>query len=335
MNLSSQLKSTIDAMVVPGKGILAADESTGTIAKRFSALSIPCSEDTRLNYRELLLSTPDLEKYISGVILYEETFNQITSNGVSFPELLKQKSIIPGIKVDKGLIHLSGTEQEQCTQGLDGLSERLISYKKQGAQFAKWRAVFAISAKTPSRLAIQTNAEDLARYAVICQEVGIVPIVEPEVMITGEHSIETCLSISSQVLHTVFHKLYKHNVLLEYLILKPSMVTPGNNCLEQISSQDIAKATLNLLKRTVPCAVPSINFLSGGQPPEKALKNLNAMHQLGLMLPWNLSFSFARALQEPCMKAWLGKPENTSNAQDVFLKQVELASLACLGKLSG
>lgn len=330
-----ELRSTIKAIVVPGKGLLAADESMGTIAKRFHTLNIPCDEGSRRNYRELLLTTPSLEKYISGVILYEETLYQKSTQGISFPELLMKNKIIPGIKVDKGLIHLSGTLEEKTTQGLDGLVERLKDYKNQGACFAKWRAVFVISKNTPSRLAIQTNAEDLARYAAICQEIGIVPIIEPEVLIDGDHTLDKCLNVSGEVLHMVFHMLFNHKVLLEYIILKPSMVTPGNNSLQQISHQEVAEATVSMLKQTVPSAVPSINFLSGGQSPLQAIQNLNAMHQMATILPWNLSFSFARALQEPCMKTWLGKAENKKMAQEVFSKQAKLSSLASLGKYEG
>ncbi|MBS0290837.1 MAG: fructose-bisphosphate aldolase class I [Proteobacteria bacterium] len=327
----NELKSTIKAIAVSGKGLLAADESTGTISKRFNALNIACTEESRRNYRELLLTTPSLEKYISGVILYEETLYQKSTQDISFPELLMQKKIIPGIKVDKGLIQLPGTD-EKSTQGLDGLFERLKDYKAQGARFAKWRAIYSIAKNTPSRLAIQTNAEDLARYAAICQETGIVPIIEPEVLIDGDHTLDRCFNVSAEVLHTVFHKLYTHKVLLECVILKPSMVTPGNSCLQQISHQDIAEATISVLKQTVPSAVPTINFLSGGQSPLQAIQNLNAMHQNKTILPWNLSFSFARALQEPCMNAWLGKAENRNMAQEIFSKQVKLASLASVGK---
>lgn len=331
MNLSSQLKSTIEAIVIPGKGLLAADESTGTITKRFNALNITCTEQTRRLYRELLFTTPNLEKYISGVILFEETLYQKSRQGISFPELLMSKQIVPGVKVDKGLVELPGTK-EKSTQGLDGLIDRLTEYKKQGARFAKWRAVFAISKNTPSKLAIKTNSEDLARYAAICLEMGIVPIIEPEVLLDGDHSLRQCFDISVEVLHTVFHKLHNHNVMLEYIILKPSMVTPGNGCLQQVGYQEIAQATISVLKQTVPSAVPSIHFLSGGQTSLQAIENLNAMHTMNIILPWNLSFSFARALQEPCMKTWLGKEENSAAAQEAFSKQAQLCSLATLGQ---
>ncbi len=326
----NELKSTIQALAAPGKGLLAADESTGTITKRFGAINIPCTEETRRDYRELLFTTPQIEKTISGVILYEETLNQKSSRGIPFPELLAKQGIIPGIKVDKGLVNLPGSD-EKVTQGLDGLAERLADYKKKGARFAKWRAVIAISDHSPSKLAIKTNAEDLARYAAICQEIGIVPIIEPEVLIDGDHTLEKCFEVSEKVLHAVFNKLYTHKVLLEYIVLKPSMVIPGNKCTKQASPEEVAQATITVLRRTVPSAVPTINFLSGGQTPEQATQNLNAMHKIMRTLPWNVSFSFARALQEPSMNAWLGKIDNISKAQERFAQRAKLNSLASLG----
>ncbi len=326
-----ELKSTMRALAIRGKGLLAADESTGTISKRFEALQIPCTEDMRRGYRELLFTSPDIEKYICGIILFEETLSQKTTTGIPFPAFLAKLGIVPGIKVDKGLINLAGAINEKTTQGLDGLSERLVEYKKQGARFAKWRAVYSIAKNLPSRLAIINNAEHLASYAAICQTVGIVPIIEPEVLIDGDHSLEACVQASTQVLHAVFDALQCHNVLLEYSILKPSMITPGKN--HTIASpKEIAEASLTVLRRTVPAALPSINFLSGGQTPEQASQNLNAMHQIKDNIPWNLSFSFARALQEPCMKAWAGKPENVKTAQAQFIKRAKLNSLASLGK---
>lgn len=328
----NELRATVLAIAQPEKGILAADESTATILKRFSALNIPCTEESRKAYRELLFSSPDIEKYISGVILYEETLHQKPSTSESFSELLSKHGILVGIKVDKGLINLPNSVDEKSTQGLDGLAERLENYKKMGAKFAKWRAVFSISHLTPSSLAIQTNAEDLARYAAICQEMELVPIVEPEVLIDGDHSLKKSFEVCEEVLHLVFHHLHCHKVMLEYVILKPSMVTPGKNCAANATPSEIAEATISVLRRTVPCAVPSINFLSGGQTPQEATQNLNAMHQLQKTLPWNVSFSFSRALQEPCMKTWLGKVENTAKAQEAFIKRAKLNSLACRGK---
>jgi len=328
----NELQATIHALTATGKGLLAADESVTTLSKRFLALDIPCTEETRRHYREVLLTTPTLERYISGVILHEETLSQKTAAGVLFSELLSHAGIIPGIKVDKGLIPLSRTSEENTTQGLDGLSERLIAYKKQGARFAKWRAVYLISKDTPSWLSIQTNSETLARYARICQEVGIVPIVEPEVLIEGNHTLETCFHISEKVLHWLFHALYTHRVMLEGILLKPNMVTAGKSCPIQPTSEEIAKATITVLRRTVPSAVPSINFLSGGQTPEQATQNLNNMHRLTHQLPWNLSFSYARALQEPSMKAWHGKSDTIAIAQKMLLQRAELNSLAIQGK---
>jgi len=328
----NELQATINAIAVAGKGLLAADESTGTISKRFEALQIPCTEESRRRYRELLFTTPKIADYIAGVILYEETLNQTSSLGVAFPELLIQQGIVPGIKVDKGLVDLCSHPDEKTTQGLDGLVDRLQTYKVLGARFAKWRAVFTVSNHLPSKLLIKTNTEDLARYASICQSVGIVPIVEPEILLEGEYSLERSIEVSEMVLHALFHKLHKHNVLLEYVILKPSMVTPGKAKLEYVTPQDIAQATITVLRRTVPAAVPTINFLSGGQTPAQATNNLNAMHHVLNTLPWNVSFSFARALQEPCMKAWLGKNENAKVAQAIFLQSAKDNSLASLGK---
>jgi fructose-bisphosphate aldolase class I len=263
--IMNELNSTVDILATPGKGLLAADESTATISKRFAALNIPCTEDSRRDYRELLLTTPGIEKYISGVILYEETLGQKTAQGIPFPELLNKLGIVPGIKVDKGLIPLAGALDENTTQGLDGLSERLMGYKQQGARFAKWRVVYSISKTTPSLLAIKTNAEILARYAAICQAAGIVPIVEPEVLIDSDHDLKTSFDVSEQVLHEVFSALFLHKVLLESMILKPSMVISGKNCARKATFDEVAAATVRALKRTVPAAVPSINFLSGGQ----------------------------------------------------------------------
>jgi len=326
-----ELESTISKLAARGKGILAADESTPTITKRFEAVGIQSTEDTRRTYRELLMTTPGCNQYIAGVILYEETLNQKTSKGIPFPEALKSLGILPGIKVDKGLVHLANAGTDQITQGLDGLPERLTEYKSKGACFAKWRAVYAISNTTPSALAIETNAEVLARYAAICQEQGIVPIVEPEVLIDGDHTLARCEEVSEPVLHAVFNALYRHNVKLEYMVLKPSMVINGKASLQKASVKEVAEATIRVLKRTVPGAVPTINFLSGGQTSEQATAHLNTMNQLGT-LPWNLSFSYARALQDTCMKIWAGEAKNIPAAQAAFLKRARLNSLAATGK---
>jgi fructose-bisphosphate aldolase class I len=329
---TNDLEATISKLGAKGKGILAADESVATITKRFEALNIPSTAETRAAYRELLVTTPGLNEYIAGVILFEETLNQKTSNGQLFPDLLKKLGILAGIKVDKGLVSLPNSADEQTTQGLDGLSDRLAEYKAKGASFAKWRAVYAISAKTPSILAIQANAEGLANYAAICQANGIVPIVEPEILLDGDHTIERCAEVSEAVLHAVFHALHKHKVQLEHMVLKPSMVISGKKCATKASTEQVAKQTLTILRRTVPAAVPTINFLSGGQSPEEATANLNAMNIH--TNPWHISYSYARALQDYCMKTWKGDSKNNTAAQQIFLDRVKLNSLASAGKYS-
>lgn len=326
-----ELESTIAKLAAKGKGILAADESTGTITKRFEAVGVESSEETRRTYREILMTTPGIQQFIAGVILFEETLSQKTSQGVLFPDALKKAGIVPGIKVDKGLVHLANTIDENITQGLDGLPERLADYKSKGALFAKWRAVYNISAQTPSRLAIKTNAEVLARYAAICQEQGIVPIVEPEVLIDGDHTLARCEEVTEPVLQAVFHALNRHKVKLEYIVLKPSMIINGKACTKKATAAEVAEATIRVLRRTVPGAVPTINFLSGGQTPEQATANLNAMNQLS-HLPWNVSYSYARALQDYCMKTWAGQAKNIPAAQKAFYKRAKLNSLAAIGK---
>lgn len=330
MSITDELASTIKKLSAKGKGILAADESVPTITKRFEAVGVVSTEESRRLYREMLLTSQACNQYIAGVILFEETLNQRTHQGIPFAEALTQLDILPGIKVDKGLTPLANTNNEQVTQGLDGLAERLIDYKAKGARFAKWRAVYAISDHTPSTLAIKTNAEVLARYAAICQSQGIVPIVEPEVLIDGDHTLARCEEVSEPVFHAVFHALFRHKVKLEYIVLKPSMVINGKTCPQKASVQEVAEATMRILRRTVPAAVPTINFLSGGQTSEQATAHLNAMHHLG-ELPWNLSFSYARALQDSSMKIWAGKTQNVAAAQAAFAKRARLNSLASLG----
>lgn len=327
------LETTISKLSAPGKGILAADESTATITKRFEAVGIASNEDTRRAYREMLVTTPHISDYIAGVILFEETLNQKTSSGMPFPELLMKHGILPGIKVDKGLVTLPNTQDEQVTQGLDGLAERLADYKKKGAMFAKWRAVYSISATTPSRLAIEANAEGLASYAALCQAAGIVPIVEPEVLIDSDHTIERCAEVTEEVLHAVFNALHRHKVKLEHIVLKPSMVISGKKCATQANAEQVGKMTVAILKRTVPAAVPTINFLSGGQSSEQATANLQAMNALG-NLPWHLSYSYARALQDYPMKIWRGDNKNVAAAQQAFQTRAKLNSLASAGKYS-
>ncbi|MGE3921234.1 MAG: class I fructose-bisphosphate aldolase [Gammaproteobacteria bacterium] len=315
-----------------GRGILAADESHGTIEKRFATINVTNNEENRRAYRDMLFRTKGLGQYICGVILFEETLTQKSHDGVLFPELLKSQKMIPGIKVDKGLIPLENSLNEKVTQGLDGLPERLEVYKQQGAQFAKWRATFDIDDVRPSLLAIRANAENLARYAAICQAQGIVPIVEPELLMDGSNTIERCEEATEMVLHKVFNALFKNKVCLEGMVLKPSMVISGKQCAKQANVEAVADATVRILLRTVPAAVPTINFLSGGQSAEVATAHLNAMHARHPHLPWNLSFSYGRALQDPALKAWQGKAENVEAAQAQLLKRAKLNSHACMGE---
>jgi fructose-bisphosphate aldolase class I len=329
-----ELQATIAALVVKGKGILAADESAPTIAKRFKAVNIESTEENRRTYRSILLSTPNIGDYISGVILFEETLAQSTADGIPLSQLAEQQGIVPGIKVDKGFLPLAGAAGDNITQGLDGLAERLATYKQQGARFAKWREVYNVSATNPTTLGIEANAETLARYAAICQSVGIVPIVEPEVLLDGDHSIKRCYEVIEAVQHAVFHALYRHGVMFEYMLLKPSMVMPGKDNPTKATPEEIAEKTLTELKRTVPAAIPSINFLSGGQTPEQATANLNAMNMMAGNAPWLLSFSYARALQEPVLKIWAGKPESTEAAQAALYKRAKLNGAAQLGHYS-
>ncbi len=325
------LSKTIETMTERGKGILAADESSPTIAKRFANINLESTEENRRSYRELLFTTPDANKYLYGVILYEETLKQKTSDGTPFPEYLAKLGIVPGIKVDKGLVPFESSPDEKITQGLDGLPDRLAEYKELGARFAKWRDVFSISDSTPSRILIKSNTELLARYAMMCQQAGIVPIVEPEVLMDGNHSIEKCAEVIEKVHHTVFRALHKHGVKLELMILKPSMVLAGKDFGKTSTPEEVAENTIRVFRRTVPAAVPSINFLSGGQTDIQATENLNAINSLGPQ-PWYLSFSYGRALQAPCLKAWLGKPENVKAGQEALFKRAKLNGAAAIGK---
>lgn len=327
----SELKNTVQQLAEKGRGILAADESHSTIGKRFAAINVENIEENRRAYREMLFTSKGLAEFISGVILFEETLYQTTKNGILLPELLKSHGIVPGIKVDKGLIPLVNSLAEKVTQGLDGLPERLAEYKKTGVQFAKWRAVFDIDEHHPSSLAIKSNAENLARYAAICQDQGIVPIVEPELLMDGSHSIEQCETATEAVLNHVFHALHRHHIILEGMILKPSMVISGKDNKNQASIAEVAHATVRVLLHNVPAAVPSINFLSGGQSAEVATAHLNAMNAYYPNLPWNLSFSYGRALQDPALKAWHGKADNVAAAQEALLKRARLNALACCG----
>ena len=327
-----ELTGTIQSIIKPGKGILAADESVPTITKRFQALNIESTEETRRAYRTLLFTTKGAEEFLSGVILFEETLAQNADDGTPLAEVLARRGIIPGIKVDKGTTPLPGAGGDLITQGLDGLADRLKAYKAKGARFTKWREVYAITDSNPTPLGIAANAEVLARYAAICQEQGFVPIVEPEVLIDGSHTIERCYDVSEAVLHAVFDALHRHRVALEGMVLKPSMVLPGKEHSTKASPQQVAEATLRVLKRTVPAAVPTINFLSGGQKPEEATANLNAMNAMSPNAPWVLSFSYARALQDPAMKTWAGKKENVAPAQQAFYRRIKMNSLARDGR---
>ncbi len=332
MSIQTELQATIEDMVKKGKGILAADESDPTIAKRFKPINVESTEENRRIWRSLLLTTPGLGDFISGVILFEETLTQKTDDGTPIPQMAEKQGIVPGIKVDKGKIPLVNSPGDMITQGLDGLADRLKVYKEQGARFAKWREVYPIDKHNPKPLGVSANAEVLARYAAICQSVGIVPIVEPEVLIDGDHTIERCFEVIEAVQHAVYHALHRYGVVLEHTILKPSMVTPGKEHATTASPEQVAENTVKVLRRSVPAAVPSINFLSGGQTDEEATANLNAMNAMYSNQPWELSFSYGRALQQPALHTWQGKAENHKAAQDALHKRARLNGAARYGK---
>lgn len=331
MEYLAELESTVNDMVQKGRGILAADESSPTIAKRFKAIDVESTEELRRAWRSLLVSTAGLGDYISGIILFEETLGQKNDEGKTIPEAAWAQKIVPGIKVDKGKIPLALSPGDLITQGLDGLAERLRDYRQNGARFAKWREVYSIDKHAPTQHGIEANAEMLARYAAVCQAEGVVPIVEPEVLMDGDHDIERHAEVTEAVQHAVFHALHRHNVSLELMILKPNMVLPGKDC-RRAEPDEVAAATLKVLQRTVPAAVPSINFLSGGQGPEEATVNLNALNQQAPDAPWRLSISYGRALQQTALHAWLGKTENVQAAQQALLKRARLNHLAMLGE---
>jgi len=312
------LTATAQALVAPGKGILAADESVATISKRFAALGITSTAESRRAYRDVLLTAPDLASYISGAILYDETIRQGLPDGTPFPDVLHKSGILPGIKVDTGAKALAGAPGETITEGLDGLRERIAEYIGLGARFAKWRAVIRIGDGLPSRTCIATNAHALARYAALCQEGGLVPIVEPEVLMDGAHTIERCFEVTGQTLRAVFGELADQGVVLEEMVLKPNMVIAGKGASRQTGVEEVAETTLRCLLRTVPAAVPGIAFLSGGQSPELATEHLNAMSGMGPM-PWALTFSYGRALQDPSLAAWKGEAANVEAAQSALL----------------
>jgi len=329
--MREMLENTIKDMIDDHRGILAADESTPTIGKRFDAIGVESTEETRRAYRSLLLTTPGLGDFISGVILFEETLGQKSDEGTPLSDIAWSQKIVPGIKVDKGTGPLSGAPGDLVTRGLDGLADRLAGYRKQGARFAKWREVYPITALNPTPSGLCANAEVLARYAAVCQELGVVPIVEPEVLMDGVHEIDRCAEVTEQVLHAVFNALRLHGVALEYMILKPNMVLPGKEQ-RRADPDEVAEATLKVLRHTVPPAVPGINFLSGGQDPEEATANLNAINRLRGNAPWQLSSSYGRALQQPVLHAWGGKTENISAARHALLKRAKLNGLARQGQ---
>lgn len=333
MRYEDQLQATIEDMVQDGRGVLAADESAPTIAKRFQAVGVESTEENRRAYRSLLLTAPGLGEFISGIILFEETLTQRTDDGTLLPAAAWNQRIVPGIKVDKGKIPLALSPGDHITEGLDGLAGRLKTYREQGARFAKWREVYSISTYAPTSFGIEANAEMLARYAAVCQDEGLVPIVEPEVLMDGDHSLERCAEVAEAVLHAVFHALHRHHVTLEHMLLKPNMVVPGTER-PKASPDEVADVTLRVLRRTVPAAVPSINFLSGGQEPAEATANLNALNRSRSRSPWRLSISYGRALQQPALFAWHGQPANRQVAQQALLKRARLNSLAMRGNYS-
>jgi len=328
-----ELKSTAQAMVAPGKGILAADESSPTIGKRFAKLGIDSTEEARRSYREMFFTADGIADYVSGVILYDETIRQSASDGTPFPQLLKSMGIVPGIKVDTGAKELAGAPGEKITEGLDGLRDRLAEYYELGARFAKWRAVITIGEGVPSYYCIHANAHALARYAALCQEAGIVPIVEPEVLMDWSNDIDVCEQVTRKTLHEVFDQLYWQRIQFEGMVLKPNMIVSGIKCPDQAGVEEVAHRTLAVLKDCVPASVAGIAFLSGGQSDEAASSHLNAMNQIG-GAPWPLTFSYGRALQSAAMQTWAGKSENVSAGQQAALLRAKCNSAATYGKYS-
>lgn len=327
----SRLETIARTIVQPGKGILAADESEPTIKKRFAGIQVESTEENRRTYRELLFTTEGVEAYISGVILFDETLRQTTRDGTPFPRLLADKGIIPGIKVDKGAKDLAGFAGEKITEGLDGLRSRLNEYRELGAQFAKWRAVITIGKGIPTRFCQEANAHALARYAALCQEAGLVPIVEPEVLMDGDHDISRCRDVTAEALQRLYAALFDHCVYLEGTLLKPNMVLPGKGTGKKAAPREVAEATVGCFRQVVPAAVPGIVFLSGGQGPVEATDNLNAMNALGKH-PWELSFSYGRALQEDALKVWKGQASNAAAAQRAFYHRARCNGAARKGE---
>ena len=326
-----QLELTAHALVAREKGILAADESTGTIKKRFDKIGVESTEEARRAYRELLFTTPSIGEYISGVILYDETIRQSSSDGTPFPAVLAGAGVVPGIKVDTGAKSLALSPGETVTEGLDGLRERIAEYRELGARFAKWRAVVTIGERLPTQACIEANAHALARYAALCQEGGLVPIVEPEVLMDGDHTIERCYDVTVQTLEAVYEHLSEQNVVLEGTLLKPNMVVPGADCPTQAGVDDVARWTIRALRTAVPAAVPGIVFLSGGQSEKDATAHLNAINAAGEQ-PWHLSFSYGRALQASALEAWRGDPANVGAGQQAFFHRAKLNGAARSGR---
>jgi fructose-bisphosphate aldolase class I len=332
---SQTLKNTATALFADSKGLLAMDESNPTCNKRFASLGIPQTVEARRAYREMIVTTPGLGEFIGGAILYDETIRQQTANGTSFVKVLLDAGIIPGIKVDMGAKELAGHPGEKVTEGLDGLRDRLAEYSRLGARFAKWRAVIAIDKDIPSRGCIEANTQALARYAALCQEAGLVPVVEPEVLMDGDHSLERCLAVSEMVLREVFSQLFTQGVMLDAMILKPNMAVPGLDCPTQEAVEEVADATVNCLLRAVPAAVPAVAFLSGGQSAELASARLNAMNvRFKSRLPWALAFSFARAIQQPALELWKGLNANVPAAQQVLYHRARCNRAARRGEYS-
>jgi fructose-bisphosphate aldolase class I len=331
--MGNNLEDIARALVAPGKGILAADESSGTIKKRFDSINVESTEENRRAYRDLLFTTEGAPDYISGVILYDETIRQGAADGTPFPELLEGQGVIPGIKVDMGANDLANAPGEKVTEGLDGLRERLNEYRELGARFTKWRAVITIGKGIPTEYCLWTNAHALARYGALSQEAGLVPIIEPEVLMDGDHSIETAFDVTSRTLHAVFTELRDQKVWFEQMLLKPNMVLSGYDASGRAGIQEVAEQTIRCFKRHVPSAVPGIVFLSGGQTDEDATAHLNAMNAMGPH-PWELSFSYGRALQAPALKAWRGAAENVQAGQAAYLHRAKMNGLARSGSYS-
>ncbi|ELR99372.1 class I fructose-bisphosphate aldolase [Gloeocapsa sp. PCC 73106] len=332
-NYAQELRETAQAMVAPGKGILAMDESNGTCNKRFEKLGIPATEDRRRAYRELILTTPKLSEFVSGAILFDETIRQSSKSGVPFTEVMKTAGLIIGIKVDTGAKDLAGCPEEKVTEGLDGLRDRVAEYYKMGARFAKWRAVITIGEGIPSSTCIEANAHALARYAALCQEGGLVPIVEPEVLIDGNHTIERCYEVTDETLQVVFNQLRLNKVPLDQIILKPSMVISGLACPTQAGVEQVAEMTIKCLRNNVPVTVPGVAFLSGGQTYEQSSAHLNTMNlKYGSLYPWRVTFSYARAIQQPALDHWRGDDANIPAAQQILYHRAKLNGAASLGQ---